>query len=64
MMLYIKDRFDVSGRAYHEMAKVCKEMPLQVITIYHCRKPTGEIQNKTSKQAFNILTAASPAKAV
>jgi len=26
-MLYIKDRFDVSGRAYHEMAKVCKEMP-------------------------------------
>ena len=27
MMFYIKDHFDVSGRAYHEMAQVCKEMP-------------------------------------
>lgn len=27
MMLFIKDRFDVSGRAYHEMAKICKSMP-------------------------------------
>ena len=27
MMLFIKDRFSVSGKAYHQMAKVCKEMP-------------------------------------
>ena len=27
MMLYTKDRFNVSGLAYHEMAKLCKEMP-------------------------------------
>ena len=27
MMLLIKDCFDVSGLAYHEMAKVCKMMP-------------------------------------
>ena len=27
MMLSVKDRFNVSGRAYHEMAKVCKAMP-------------------------------------
>ena len=26
-MLYIKDRYSISGAAYHEMAKVCKEMP-------------------------------------
>ena len=27
MILFIKDRFDVSGQAYHEMAKVCKQIP-------------------------------------
>ena len=27
MMLYVKDRFNVSGCAYHEMAKLCQEMP-------------------------------------
>ena len=27
MMLYTKDRFHVSGGVYHEMAKVCKQMP-------------------------------------
>ncbi len=27
MMLFIKDKFKVSGRAYHELAKVCKSMP-------------------------------------
>ena len=29
MMLYVKDRYNVSDGAYHEMAKVCKEMPRQ-----------------------------------
>ena len=27
MMVYVKDRYNVSGSAYHEMAKICKEMP-------------------------------------
>lgn len=27
MMLYVKDRFNISGKAYHEMASLCKEMP-------------------------------------
>ena len=27
MMLYVKDRYNVSDGAYHEMAKICREMP-------------------------------------
>ena len=27
MMLYIKDKFNVSGEAYHRMARLCKAMP-------------------------------------
>ena len=27
MMVFVKDRYSVSGAAYHEMAKVCREMP-------------------------------------
>ena len=27
MMLYIKDKHNVSGRAYHELASLCKQMP-------------------------------------
>ena len=27
MMLLVKDRYDVSSRAYHEMASICKSMP-------------------------------------
>ena len=27
MMLFVKDRYDLSHDAYHEMAKICKEMP-------------------------------------
>ena len=27
MMLYVKDRFNVSGGAYHEMAQLCRDMP-------------------------------------
>lgn len=26
-MLYVKDRFNVSGQAYHEMASLCKQLP-------------------------------------
>ena len=27
MMILVKDQYNVSGRAYHEMARICKEMP-------------------------------------
>ena len=27
MILFVKDRFNVSGEAYHQMAQVCKAMP-------------------------------------
>ena len=27
MLLYVKDRHNVSGDAYHEMAQLCKTMP-------------------------------------
>ena len=27
MMLYVKDKYHVSGQAYHEMASLCKQMP-------------------------------------
>ena len=27
MILYVKDRYNVSGQAYHEFAKICKQLP-------------------------------------
>lgn len=27
MMLYVKDRYDISNKAYHEMARICRSMP-------------------------------------
>ena len=27
MMLYVKDKYNISGNAYHEMASLCKQMP-------------------------------------
>lgn len=27
MMLYVKDKYNISGTAYHEMAQLCKNMP-------------------------------------
>ena len=27
MMLYVKDRYDISNKAYHEMARICRGMP-------------------------------------
>ena len=27
MMLYVKDRYNISGNAYHEMASLCRQMP-------------------------------------
>ena len=39
MMLYIKDRYDVSGRAYHQMAKICKQLPRH----YRLKEKIGEL---------------------
>ncbi len=41
MMLFIKDKLNVSGRAYHKLAKVCKSMPR------HCK-----LQQRTRE--FNV----------
>ena len=27
ILMFVKDRFNVSGEAYHQMAQVCKAMP-------------------------------------
>ena len=27
MILYVKDRYNVSGQAYHEFVKICKQLP-------------------------------------
>ena len=39
MMLFVKDKYNVSGQAYHEMRKVCKQMP----THYKVKKRIAEI---------------------
>ena len=33
MILFIKDRFQISGEAYHEMTKVCKALPRSYLII-------------------------------
>ncbi len=42
MMLYIKDRYSVSGSAYHEMAKVCADMPRH----YQVKKKIAELNQR------------------
>ena len=27
MMLFVKERYDISNNAYHEMARICRSMP-------------------------------------
>ncbi len=39
IMLYAKDKYDVSGNAYHEMARICKEMPRH----YQLKKRISEL---------------------
>ncbi len=41
MMLYVKDRFNVSGSAYHDMAKVCRQMPRH----YRLQRRINELNN-------------------
>lgn len=39
MMILVKDQYNVSGRAYHEMARICKEMPRH----YRIKERIGEL---------------------
>ena len=42
MMLYIKDKCHVSGRAYHEMASLCQQMPRH----YRLKERIRELNSK------------------
>lgn len=42
MMLYIKDRYNISGNAYHELASLCNEMPRH----YRLKDRISELNSK------------------
>ena len=42
MMLFIKDRHNISGNAYHEMASVCKQIPRS----YLLKRKVAELNSK------------------
>ena len=42
MMLYIKDKHNISGNAYHEMASICKQMPRS----YRLKQKIAELNSK------------------
>lgn len=44
MMLYVKDRYNVSGRAYHQIAKLCKQMPIH----YRLKEKIAELNHHWS----------------
>lgn len=48
MMLYVKDKYNVSGSAYHEMASICGQMPRQ-----YCLKQN--ISELNTNGAFTLL---------
>ena len=39
MMILVKDQYNVSGQAYHEMARICKEMQRR----YRIKERIGEL---------------------
>ena len=41
-MLYVKDRYNVSGSAYHEMASLCATMPQH----YHLKEKIAELNKQ------------------
>ena len=47
MMLYAKDRFSVSGSAYHEMTQACRQMPC-----HYKLKKKKELENSTNYGTF------------
>ena len=44
MMLYIKDRYNISGSAYHELASLCGQMPRH----YRLKERIAELNSKWS----------------
>ena len=37
MMLYVKDKYNVSNFAYQEMATICQSMPRHFVEAENCR---------------------------
>ena len=46
MMLYVKDRYNISGSAYHELASLCRQMPRH----YRLKERIAELNLKWSIQ--------------
>ena len=46
MMLYVKDRYNISGSAYHELASLCRQMPQH----YRLKERIAELNSKWSIQ--------------
>ena len=46
MMLYVKDRYNISGSAYHELASLCRQMPRH----YRLKERIAELNSKWSIQ--------------
>ena len=44
MMLFIKDKYNVSGSAYYEMASLCSQMPRH----YRLKQRISELNSKWS----------------
>ena len=42
MMLYVKDKYNISGSAYHELASLCREMPRH----YRLKERIAELNSK------------------
>ena len=42
MMLYVKDKYNISGSAYHELASLCREMPRH----YRLKQRIAELNSK------------------
>lgn len=42
MMLYVKDEYNISGSAYHELASLCREMPRH----YRLKERIAELNSK------------------
>ena len=67
MVLYVKDKYNVSGNAYHEMASICRQMPrhyklkrkiAELNSLWNF-KPTPEgtvgVQQPLKERLFNCL---------
>ena len=53
MMLYVKDRYNISGSAYHELASLCRQMPRH----YRLKERIAELNSKWSIQPMPERTS-------